>query len=83
MTDQTHLTEIVLRHILLDLSASSKNYWSITQAWSSVSLLLSLRDRVKQESSAVVQEELQSLIKLVESQTPLLKADFIRDLFSP
>lgn len=79
MMDQIKLTEIVLRHLLIELPSTNKNYWSIAHAWSSVSLILLLKEKLKQELSTVVQEELQSLIELVESQTPLLEADFLKD----
>jgi replication-associated recombination protein RarA len=80
MIDQIKLTEIILRHLLIELPTTNKNYWSIAHAWSSVCLLLLLKEKLKQELSTVVQEELQSLIELVESQTPLLETDFLKDL---
>lgn len=80
MIDQIKVTEIVLRHPLIELPTINKNYWSIAHAWSSVCLLLLLKEKLKQELSTVVQEELQSLIELVESQTPLLGTDFLKDL---
>jgi hypothetical protein len=80
MIDQIKVTEIVLRHLLIELPTINKNYWSIAHAWSSVCLLLLLKEKLKQELSTVVQEELQSLIELVESQTPLLETDFLKDL---
>ena len=80
MIDQIKLTEIILRHLLIELPTINKNYWSIAHAWSSVCLLLLLKEKLKQELSTVVQEELQSLIELVESQTPLLETDFLKDL---
>ena len=80
MIDQIKLTEIILRHLLIELPTTNKNYRSIAHAWSSVCLLLLLKEKLKQELSTVVQEELQSLIELVESQTPLLETDFLKDL---
>lgn len=76
MIDQIKVTEIVLRHLLIELPTIR----SIAHAWSSVCLLLLLKEKLKQELSTVVQEELQSLIELVESQTPLLETDFLKDL---
>jgi hypothetical protein len=80
MIDQIKVTEIGLRHLLIELPTTNKNYWSIAKAWSGARLLLLLKEKLKQELSTVVQEELQSLIELVESQTPLLETDFLKDL---
>ena len=82
MIDQIKVTEIVLRHILFEKITWNKieNLLTIAQAWSIVNLLLSLKEKLKQESSTVVQEELKSLIELLEKHTPLLETDFLKDL---
>jgi len=82
MIDQIKVTEIVLRHILFEKITWHKieNLLTIAQAWSIVNLLLSLKEKLKQESSTVVQEELKSLIELLEKHTPLLETDFLKDL---
>ena len=82
MIDQIKVTEIVFRHILFEKITWHKieNLLTIAQAWSIVNLLLSLKEKLKQESSTVVQEELKSLIELLEKHTPLLETDFLKDL---
>jgi hypothetical protein len=45
-------------------------------------LLLSLKEKLKQESSTVIQEEIKSLIELLEKHTPLLEEDFVKRLLS-
>lgn len=84
MIDQIKVTEIVLRHILFEKITWHKieNLLTIAQAWSIVNLLLSLKEKLKQESSTVVQEELKSLIELLEKHTPLLEEDFVKKLLS-